>query len=171
MNLEYRSLLPRDFSHDSRVWIYQSSRMFSMGEALEIEDYIKDFCNQWLSHGAEVTAYGNLLFGQFLVLMSDEKKLSVSGCSTDASVRFVKEIGQKFGVDFFNRTNLAFIVKDKIQLLPIAQVQYAVGNAFINPDTLYFNNTVQTKEDLEQNWIIPLKNSWLVKKIRMPDLS
>lgn len=167
MNLEYRHLLPETFSDDSRVWVYQSSRMFMLSEALEIEDLLKQFTADWRSHGAEVNAYGNLFFGQFVVLMADETRAGVSGCSTDSSVRFIKSIGEKYDVDFFNRTNLALFVKDKIQVLPMNQLQYAVQNSFIDGNTLYFNNLVQTKKELEENWIIPVKDSWLGKKLKL----
>ena len=79
-------------------------------------------------------------------------------------MRLVKDIEQRFGVNMFERTTLAFAVKDKIQLLPLSQLQYAVDNGFINGDTLYFNNLVQTKEELEKEWIIPVKDSWLGKR-------
>ena len=167
MNFEYKHLLPDTFAPDSRVWIYQSSRLFFLSEALEIEELINQFTAEWQSHGAEVDAYGNLFFGQFVVLMADERQAGVSGCSTDSSVRFIKSLGEKYGVDFFNRTNLAFVVKEKIQLLPMNQLAYAVQNSFIDGNTLYFNNLVQTKKELEENWIIPVKNSWLGKKLNL----
>jgi hypothetical protein len=44
-------------------------------------------------------------------------------------------------------------------------LNYAVENNFINGDTLYFNNTVLTKKELLEKWIIPIKDSWLNKKI------
>jgi len=165
MNLEYKHLLPSTFSDDSRVWVYQSSRLFSLSEALEIEELINKFTAEWRSHGAEVDAYGNLFFGQFIVLMADERQAGVSGCSTDSSVRFIKELGEKLGVDFFSRTNLSFLVKEKIQLLPMNQLSYAAQNFFIDGDTFYFNNLVQTKKELEEKWIIPIKDSWLASKI------
>jgi hypothetical protein len=52
-----------------------------------------------------------------------------------------------------------------VELLPLSQLQYAFDNGFINGDTLYFNNLVQTKEELESKWIIPVKDSWLARKI------
>ncbi len=73
MNLEYKHLLPDTFSPESRVWIYQSSRMFLLSEALVIVELLTDFVGEWASHGAKVEAYGNLFFGQFIVLMADEK--------------------------------------------------------------------------------------------------
>ena len=112
-----------------------------------------------------MNSYCNLFFGQFIVFIADESATKVSGCSTDSSVRFVKDLGEKFKVDFFNHTNLAFFVKDKIQLLPMSQLHYALDNYFINAETLYFNNLVHTKEELENAWIIPVRNSWLARKI------
>ena len=170
MNLEYKNLLDETFSPDSRVWIYQSNRLFSVNEALAIEDLLNDFTAKWLSHGVPVKGAGYLFFGQLIILMADEKATGVSGCSTDSSVRLIKDIEQKFGVKMFDRTTLAFAVKDNsesygIQLLPLSQVQYAFDNRFINSHTLYFNNLVQTKEELENNWLIPIKDSWLSKRI------
>ncbi len=165
MNLEYKNLLHESFSPDSRVWIYQSSRLFTLNEALAIEDLLNDFTTKWLSHGTPVKGAGYLFFGQFIILMADEKATGVSGCSTDSSVRLIKDIEQRFGVNMFDRTTLAFVVKDKIQLLPLSQLQYAFDNRFIDSHTLYFNNLVQTKAELENNWLVPIKDSWLSKKI------
>lgn len=165
MNLEYKSLLKKDFSPDSRVWIYQSNRLFTLSEALEIEQLLDGFVAEWSSHGTLVKGAAHLFFGQFIILMADEKATGVSGCSTDSSVRLIKETENRFKVNMFDRTTLAFVVKEKIQLLPLSQLQYAVDNGFITADTLYFNNLVQTKEELENKWIIPVKESWLNKKI------
>jgi len=166
MNLEYKDLLPKDFNADSRVWIYQSNRMFTLSEALQIEDQLNEFAQQWQSHGAPVKGYGNLFFGQFIILMADEAATGVSGCSTDSSVRLVKQIESDLKVQLFDRQLLAFVSKNKVELIPLSQVNCAAENNFIEPDTLYFNNMVQTKEELENRWIIPVKESWLSKKIQ-----
>jgi len=170
MNLEYKYLLDGNFHPDSRVWIYQSSRLFSMSEALEIEQIVNDFTRAWVSHGVPVKGAAYLFFGQFIIFMADETATGVSGCSTDSSVRVIKEIEKKFGVRMFDRMTLALVVKDKsgdnrIQLLPMTQLQYAIDHDFVSGDTLYFNNLVQSKEELERNWIIPLKDGWVAKRI------
>lgn len=165
MNMDYQYLLDGTFHPDSRVWIYQCNRLFSMSEAFEIEDLLKNFTEQWKSHGTPVKGTGYLFFGQFIILMADERATGVSGCSTDSSVRLIKDIEQQFAVNMFDRTTLAFVVKDKIQLLPLSQLQYAVDNGFIDADTLYFNNLVQTKEELEAKWVVPVKDSWLKSRV------
>ena len=131
MNLQFQDQIPVEFNDLSKVWIYQSSRLFLMSEALEIEAILEQFVASWKSHGDEVKGFGNLFFGQFIVLMADETATGVSGCSTDSSVRIVKEIEQKYAVQFFERQTLAFVVKDKMQLLPLSQLSYAAENEFI----------------------------------------
>lgn len=168
MTFEYKHLIPEDFQPLSKVWVYQGSRLFTFSEALEIEDMMNKFVDQWTSHGASVKGYANLLFGQFIVLMADESQATVGGCSTDSSVRLIKAIEQKFAVDMFNRQNLAFAIKGKVQLLPLSQLSYAVANNFIDNDTIYFNNVVLTKEEFLTKWLIPVKESWLAKKMAIP---
>ena len=165
MKLQFQDQIPEEFNDSSKVWIYQSSRLFLMSEALEIETILEQFIASWKSHGDTVKGYGNLFFGQFIILMADETATGVSGCSTDSSVRLVKEIEEKFKVQLFERQTLAFFVKDKIQLLPLSQLGYAAENEFINAETMYFNNTVLNKKELLQNWIIPIKDSWLSKRV------
>jgi hypothetical protein len=62
---------------------------------------------------------------------------------------------------------LAFLVKDKVELLPLSHLQHAFDNGFIVNDTLYFNNLVLTKKELETKWIVPVKESWLANKISL----
>jgi len=166
MNFEYKHLLPEEFNDNSRVWIYQSSRLFTISEALHIEDMLNDLVANWNSHGIPVKAYANLFFGQFIILMVDEAATGVSGCSIDSSVRVIQQIEKEFKVEMFNWQNLAFAVKDKVQIIPRQQFNYALENNFITTDTLFFNNVVETKKELEENWLIPVSKSWLKAKIK-----
>lgn len=164
----WKHLIPEDFNPASRVWIYQASRLFALGEALEIEPLLEEFIETWNSHGTPVKGYANLLFGQFVVIIADVSVAGVSGCSTDSSVRVIKEIEKRFNVPMFDRTMLAFAVKGKVQMVPMNQLKYAAENGFIQPDTLYFNNTVLNKAELLEKWLVPVKESWLAARINWP---
>jgi hypothetical protein len=165
MDLAFEHLLPEGFDNKSKVWIYQCNRLFFISEALQIEELIEAFIQNWKSHGTPVKGFGTLLFGQFLVLIADETATGVSGCSTDSSVKLVKEIETLYQVNMFDRLNLAFIVNEKIQTIPFAQLQYAINNGYVNENTLYFNNTVVTLSDMINNWITPIKKSWIAKRL------
>jgi len=164
--MDIKNILPADFSPASRVWIYQSNRPFSEQEALEINEQLDQFTAQWNAHGDEVTGWGKLLFNQVIVLMADESRTMVSGCSTDSSVRIIKSMERQYSVNLFDRLLLGFLVSDKVQLLPLAQLNYGIEKGFISEDTIYLNNTVLTKAEMETRWLIPIKESWLAAKLQ-----
>lgn len=161
MNLDLAQHLPEDFDPSSKVWIYQSSRLFQISEALEMEEMLNNFVKSWESHGAPVKGYANLFFGRFIVLMADESEDKICGRSADSSVRLIKDIATHFNVDLLNRQLLSFFVKDKIEQLPLTQLPYAIEHSFINADSLFFDNTVSTKAQLLKEWIVPAAQTWI----------
>lgn len=171
MNFDIADHLPKDFNDASRVWVYQSSRLLFVSEALELEEILDRFIQSWNSHGDAVKGYANLFFGRFIIFMADETDTGVSGCSTDSSVRLIKEIEKQFNIDLFNRQLLTFILQDKVEQLPLSQLNYALQQGFITADTAYFNNTIVTKKELLKNWIIPVKDSWLKNKLPSSEIS
>ncbi|CAL1519581.1 hypothetical protein [Chitinophaga sp. MM2321] len=156
---------PPGFSPASRVWIYQSNRPFNEQEIVEINEQLHQFTAQWNAHGEPVKGWGGVVLNQVIVLIADESQTAVSGCSTDSSVRIIKSIEQQYQVNMFDRLLLGFIVKDKVELLPMAQLSYALEKGYITEDTLYLNNTVLNKADLDSKWLVPVKESWLAAKL------
>src|ERR1700712_472671 len=165
MNINFQDLIPIDFNDNSHVWVYQSNRNFTIKETIQIEELLRNFTKSWKSHGTPVKGYANVFFGHFIILMADETAMGVSGCSTDSSVRLIKNIEQDFQVELFDRLMLAFIVQERIQLLPLSKMAGYLKDDIIQTDTLYFNNTILTKKELIDSWIIPVKDSWLATRI------
>jgi hypothetical protein len=165
MDWNYLQNIDPDFSDESRVWVYQASRPFNETESAEIQQMLDGFTSQWKSHGTPVKGAGYLFFNQFLILMADEAATGVSGCSTDSSVRLVKDIEQRFETSMFDRTTLAFVVDDRPRLLNLDKLQLAYDTGMISKNTLYFNNLVQTKDELQNRWMIPIEDSWLTRRI------
>ena len=163
--MKYQSLIPANFPDASRVWIYQSGREFTSAEILQIEEQLVAFGKTWNSHGDKVRDFAQLFFGRFIVLMADETNTSVGGCSTDFSIKYIKNLGKDYNTNFFDRSQLAFIIKEKVQIISLDAVNAAIEDGYINAETLYFNNTILTKKELLNTWIIPLKKSWLAGRI------
>src|SRR5580693_7666070 len=132
MNISHPELLPADFAGNSRVWIYQSHRLFTPPEALQIEQLLESFVIDWKSHGTPVKGWASLFYDQFIVLMADETASGVSGCSTDSSVRLIKQIETDRHVQLFDRLSLAFFVDGKVELVLMAQLAQALEKGLIN---------------------------------------
>ncbi len=162
---ELNKLIPSDFADNARVWVYQSSRAFIEKEAKEINEQLYQFYTQWQSHGAPVKGWAHLLFRQFIVVIADETEVMVGGCSTDSSVRVIKSIERQYDVNFFDRMMLTFLRKDKAEMLPFNQVQYALDKGFIDKETLVFNNIVLNRKELMEHWLVPLNKSWLASRV------
>ena len=151
------------FSHlpaSSRVWIYQSDRAFSAEEAAEINTAISEFVSQWLAHKAKVIGDGRLLHDRFVVLVADEEKLQVSGCSIDSTVRFIKDLGAKYNVNFFDRFYTCYREGDRIEGADFETFKAKLAQGLISEDTIVFNNLVHTIDGLNSQWQTPLSQSW-----------
>jgi hypothetical protein len=145
----------------SRVWVYQSTRRFSPGETETIREKLRDFVTQWTSHKAGVIGDAELLFERFVVLMADEDKVGVSGCSIDSSVQFVKALGQEYRTNFFDRWNIAYLKDEDIKSCHKSEFEKLVEDGEIMDETIIFNNLIQSKSDFESKWQLPYHQSWL----------
>lgn len=151
------------FSHlpaGSRVWIYQADRTFSDIEAKEISTAINQFVSQWLAHKAKVIGDGDLLYDRFVILVADEEKLQVSGCSIDSTVRFIKELGAKYHVNFFDRFYTCYLSNNEVKGVDFETFKTMMVSGEVSDNTIVFNNLVSTIEGLETRWQIPLSKSW-----------
>lgn len=149
------------FSEASRVWIYQSDRAFSEEETKELNQELADFAAKWTSHQQQLRAHGAVLYQRFLVLMVDDVMGSgASGCSIDSSVRFMQDVAAKYKVDLFDRLNFAYLQNEEVKVVRKEDLSEKVQAGEINEDTLFFDNLVKTKAGLSDKWLVPLKDSW-----------
>jgi hypothetical protein len=72
----------------------------------------------------------------------------------------MKELGEKTGVDFFNRNLVGFLQEKEVVLIPLPKLKSAFHSDW-NEESLYFNNAVSSKEEFLEKWITPAKTTWL----------
>ncbi|WP_439131889.1 ABC transporter ATPase [Polaribacter sp.] len=145
---------------NSRVWIYQADREFTEKEVQFISEKAIEFINSWTRHGDNLKGSFTIKYNQFLVLAVDESFNNVSGCSIDSSVRFVQELEKELNIDLMNKMNVTFKDENHINLVKFADFQRFAKEQKITAETIVFNNMVNTKEEFENNWEVPAKQSW-----------
>ncbi|MGY3088372.1 hypothetical protein ACVWYF_001405 [Hymenobacter sp. UYAg731] len=148
---------------EARVWIYQASRPLSGPEIVGVMPGLARFAEEWTSHGRSLLASGEFLHQQFLVIGLDEGVAGASGCSIDASVRFVAQLEQHLGVELLEKSRMAFLQTGTVQLLKRGELKAAVAAGTIGPDTFYFDNTLATKGELDTHWPRPADQTWLAR--------
>lgn len=147
----------------ARLWIYQASRPFTKDEQEEIKPLLQRFATEWSSHGKGLQASAELLYDRFLVLANNESETAASGCSIDSSVSFVREMEQRYQVSFFDRTQLAFLKDEQVQLVSMGELKEKVAAGDIRKDSLYFDTLVNNYQELSSAWPKPAANSWLAR--------
>lgn len=144
----------------TRVWIYQSNRPFTTEEIPALRSFLRNFANSWVSHNKALRSFADLYHKQFIVLMVDESQAGASGCSIDASVRFLQQLERKFGVGLFDRMTFAYRKNGDIQTASKLEFKELYQAGEIDDQTLVFDNLVDTKKAFEESWMKPLQESW-----------
>lgn len=152
-----------ELSNNSRLWIYQASRNFTEAEERMIDQNLGAFCEQWAAHGHPLKTSFKIAKHQFVVLAADESYHLPSGCSIDSSVHVIKALENETGINFFDRSLIAFQLNDTVKLYPMTKLKEEFASGTLTADTHAFNNLVSTKEEWENNWIQPAKNTWLAR--------
>lgn len=144
----------------SRIWIYQSHRELTPNEVSQIEALLNGFTSSWKAHGQPLQASGAILYNRFLILSVNEQHAEASGCSIDDSVRVLKEIGEKFGLDLFNRMLVCYMNGQNVVCDPIHDFWAKRKGGVVSDETLVFDTTVQSLGALKQNFLVTFKKSW-----------
>jgi len=157
-----------ELNDHSRVWIYQSERLLSGEEVDYLKIEGKKFVKEWAAHGSKLLASMDVIHRLFMVIAADEESIMASGCSIDASVHWVKEMGNKLNIDFFNRLNIALkLNSDEIQIMTPDEVERAIGTGVINEETLTFNTLVKNLGEFKSKFEIPLSQSWVAQRVSL----
>lgn len=150
----------KNLPNNSRVWIYQSNREFTEKELEFISTKAEEFINSWTRHGDDLKGSYTIKYNQFLVLAVDESFNNVSGCSIDASVHFIQALEKELQLNLMDKMNVTFKNGNQINLVRLSDFQKFAKEHKITQETIVFNNMVATKEDFENSWEVPAKDSW-----------
>ncbi|MES2418392.1 MAG: ABC transporter ATPase [Bacteroidota bacterium] len=148
------------FSPQSKVWIYQSNRAFTPAEETAIQQKLNAFTVEWTAHGHQLKAKAEIRHHFFIVLIVDQGQAPATGCSIDSSVRVIKEIENDYHVDLFDRFNMAYKIDNEVHVNTKEDFETLIAIKKIGPQTIVFNNLVQTLAEYEEKWELPLAESW-----------
>jgi len=165
----------KDMPLHSRVWIYQSIREFSENEITQLKTKAESFIAEWTSHGKTMSACIEIFYNRFIIVCVDETTASASGCGIDKSVKFIQQLEKEFNTSLLDRMNVAYrqgirlndeVGQGKISSCHISELKNLLTFPEGQTEIIVFNNLVNTKEELEKNWEVPLEQSWQYEKLK-----
>jgi hypothetical protein len=148
-----------ELSNTNKVWIYTSNKAFSEEQMPLVEKKLKDLCEHWMVHGQPLKASFQIIENQMIVLFSDEIENQASGCSIDSSVRALKEIESTFGVELFDRWNVALEVNGSFMVKHVNQMKKDLASGTLSGEDLIYKTELSSKEEFLNNHKEKIKDS------------
>ena len=150
-----------DLPDHARVWIYPANRALSPAEQDAANKAVQRFATQWTAHRRELSAFGDLYKSRFLRLAVDESSAGASGCSIDASVRFVQQLGAQLGVDWLDRRMVYTRSSDgELTARSVDAFAEAYAEGHIADNTTVVDTLVDSKAKFDVGFERPLVESW-----------
>ena len=147
----------------ARIWIYPADRKFSEADEKIIREEAHSFCDQWVAHGNPLKTSFKIESGHFLILAVDEGVNGASGCSIDGSVRMLKSLQERTGINFLDRSKVPFFVDGNVKLIPLRELRPAFASGILGPVTATFHLLAATKGEWQKDWILSTERTWLAK--------
>lgn len=144
----------------SKVWIYQSNRRFTEDELALVTTKTSGFLEQWAAHGTGLQAGFELKYERFIIIAVNQDEQSATGCSIDASVRFIQDLEQELEVELLDKMNVAFKQGEFVNFKSLLDFKKMAKSGAIGKKTIVFNNLVTDIAEYNENWEVPANESW-----------
>ncbi len=144
----------------SRVWIYQCNRSFSEVEITEISSNLDAFLTSWTAHGNDLNAGYEIKYKRFIIIALDQSTQGATGCSIDASVRFIQELERKYNVMLLDKMNVSYKQGEFVAYKSLLDFKAMAKQKAISKKTIVFNNLVANKGEYLEHWEVPASESW-----------
>lgn len=154
-----------EISDDSRLWIYQIDKELSQTENDELLHETISFLASWTAHGSNLKAAAKIEKHRLLLIAVDESSAGASGCSIDSKMAFLREIQLKMKIDLFSRSDIFYVEKSSFKSMDLNNFKNLISKGELSEETLIYNTTIHRKGQLKSDFLIPVKNSWLMKMI------
>jgi len=149
---------------NTRLWIYQADRILTDGQCSRIAEALQEFVAQWTAHGNQLCGSFEIRYNAFILLMVDESKAMVTGCSIDKSVHLLKKVASELGIVLFDPLQIAYRDADSVlRVVHHEAFRTLIESGTVTAETIVFNNMITSAGDLADKWEVPMRESWHAK--------
>ena len=149
----------KKISNKSRAWIYILSEEISEKNKNKLNEYLKNVCEDWQSHGSIIKSSFLISKNRFILLFAEEN--TVSGCSIDTSFSKLRKILNHLEIGLDSNSKIGIFKKEKMYFFDRIGIIKLIKNKTLERKDLIVNTTVKNKEEYMNKWAIKIEDSWL----------
>jgi hypothetical protein len=150
-----------DLPDHGRLWVFPASRRLSLDESARLLSEADAFLDGWAAHGAPLVSGRVMVEGHFLLVGVDEDAEAPSGCSIDALVNRLTELGQEQGVTLVEHAPVWYRKGDTVCAVSRPEFRARVAAGDVDLDTPVFDTTLTRLSALRGGGLErPARESW-----------
>jgi len=156
----------KNISNNSRVWIYQSNEKLNLSDIKLINKKSNEFIKNWKAHNKDLKSAYTILHNHFLIIAIDEDFNPIGGCSIDHSLRLIKDISNTINKNLLDRRIIIYKENNLIKSISLSELKTQINKGLFSTDTIIFDTTINSKQDLLDKFEVKLSSSWISKFLR-----
>ena len=125
-----------------RLWVFPASRELEEDEVTACLDAVDDFLASWAAHGAPLRSGRELRERRFLLVGVDVDGEVPSGCSIDALVNRLRDLGGKLDVALVDHAPVWYRQGEEVRTLSRADFRALAEEGAVGPDVPVFDTSI-----------------------------
>lgn len=146
---------------EAKIWVFPSSRKFYPQEIETISTTIEEFLNQWQNKNLAITCSFVIKYDRFIIITANDIFEALSLEAHDALTALILKIEHQYDVVLMDKINVCYKQGEFVQYKDLIAFKKLIKAKAVSEKTIVFNNLITVKEELEYNWEINIKDSWL----------
>ena len=151
----------QNLSDEAKVFLYPSSRKFYDNEIEALEKKINDFLLNW----TDFSVTYKIEHQRFLLFFLEEEAVITTEL-LDNLAQFIFQLEKDYNITLLDKVNVCFKQGQYIQYQEMKRFRALIKNKSISKKTIVFNNFIQNKWEFENEWEVPISDSWLSHLIK-----
>jgi archaellum biogenesis ATPase FlaH len=146
---------------EAKIWVFPSSRKFYPQEIETISTTIEEFLNQWQNKNLAITCSFVIKYDRFIIITANDTFEALSLEAHDALTALILKIEHQYDVLLMDKINVCYKQGEFVQYKDLIAFKKLIKAKAVSEKTIVFNNMITVKEELEYNWEVNIKDSWL----------
>lgn len=150
-----------DLPGHGRLWVLPATRDLTDAEASACLAAVDDFLDTWAAHGVPLRSGRELLERRFLLVGVDVDVEGPSGCSIDALMSRLRELGGSMGVTLIDHSPIWFRDRGAVRSVPRPDFRALAARGDVDADVAVFDTTLTRVDDFRAGRLErPASETW-----------
>ena len=152
----------------ARIWIFGADRELAPAEAEEMLGAVDGFLRRWSAHGVPLRAARSWRHRRFLIVAVDIERAPPTGCSIDALVHRLRDLGDRLDARFSGGGSVWYRDEDgAIRRVTRPEFRELARTGGVTARTAVFDNSLTKLSELRAGrWEGPAAERWHANLLR-----